>query len=719
MRHSRSIWLLLALGILCCGPAPAQNRAADSLQQLLRAHPRPDTTRVRRLHALVLQLAATNAPQAIRLSRQALGLSQQLPDTAGIGRSLLWLSILHRRLAAYDSARLYTKQARELFERSHDHRREARACLELSLIDLQQSNLTAALAWALRGLPLAEKSADLPTQTQLRATLGSIYWKIGDYEGARLVLTKALEDGRRLGDQQVVAAVLNSLGSTYQQQQNWPQALYYFRRAVAASRRMGDTQNQLVNEIGMAEVYSQQGNAARALRHGQRARKLVRETQDGFNLPTVEILLARAHLLLRQPDSAIALARHGMQLSQQTRSNGNLNDATEILAQAYAAAGNYPEAYRYQRLFAAYQDTLAGQATQRKTSALRYGYELDRKQSEIELLNKNRQLQAQKSARQRQQVYALWAGLAGAVLLAGLLWRNAYIKQRANRHLNEKNAQIARQRDDLTRTLAELKATQNQLIQREKMASLGELTAGIAHEIQNPLNFVNNFSEVSTELVEEFMDGPWQQLPEAEKAYATELLDTLTQNLQKITQHGQRADSIVKGMLQHSHASAGHREPTDLNVLVAEHLSMAYQSFRARHKSFSALMVSDLDALLPKVAVVPQDIGRVVLNLCTNSFYAQQQRQALGQPGYIPELRIHTKLLSHEVRIRVQDNGIGMSEEVQQKIFQPFFTTKPPGEGTGLGLSLSYDIIVKGHNGTFTVTSQEGQGTEVTICLPR
>ncbi|MBD2714175.1 tetratricopeptide repeat protein [Microvirga sp. STR05] len=718
MQSSRAILLLLALGMLCSGLGHAQNRAVDSLRHLLRTQARADTTRVRRLHALVLQLASTDAPQSIRLSRQALGLSQRSADTAGIGRSLLWLSILHRRLADYDSARVYTRQAQELFERSHDHRREARACLELSLIDLQQSNLTPALDWALRGLPLAERSDDLATQTQLRATLGSIYWKIGDYEGAKLVLTKALEDGRKLDDQQVVAAVLNSLGSTYQQQQNWPQALHYFRRAVSVSRRMSDTQNQLVNEIGMAEVYSQQGNAARALRHGQRARKLVRATSDGFNLPAVEILLARAYLLLHQPDSAIALARHGMQLSQKNRSNGNLNDATEILAQAYADVGNYQEAYRYQRLFAAYQDTLAGEATQRKTSALRYGYELDKKQNQIELLTKTRQLQEQKSARQRQQLYGLWAGLAGAVLMAALLWRNVYIKQRANRHLNEKNAQIASQRDDLTRALTELKAAQNQLIQREKMASLGELTAGIAHEIQNPLNFVNNFSEVSTELVEEFMDGPWQQLPEAEKAYATELLESLTQNLQKITQHGQRADNIVKGMLQHSHASAGHRELTDLNTLVAEHLSLAYQSFRAKNKSFGATLVSDLDALMPKLNVVPQDIGRVMLNLCTNAFYALQERQALGQPGYMPELIIHTKLLSSQVQIRVQDNGTGMSEEIQQKIFQPFFTTKPPGEGTGLGLSLSYDIIVKGHDGTFTVTSQEGQGTEVTICLP-
>ncbi|SHJ66719.1 Tetratricopeptide repeat-containing protein [Hymenobacter daecheongensis DSM 21074] len=717
MKLPRTILLALSLALLA-GPAPAQSRAADSLRRLLGAQPRPDTTRVRRLHALVLELAAVDAPQAIGLSQQALKLSRQLADTAGIGRSLFWLSILHRRQAEYDAARRYTLLARQLYARRHDRRREAKACLELSLIDLMQSNLTPALSWALQGLKLAEQAQDLVIQTQLRATIGSIYSKVGDYNSAIAVLQTTLRDGRRLGDQQVEAAALSSLASTYQLQQKWPQALRHYQQAVLVSRRMGDVKNETSNEIGLAEVYSLQGNQAQALRHGYRARALVRIHHDDYNRPGVELMLARSFLLSQRPDSAIALAGHALRLSQQSRSNGTISGAAKVLAQAHAEAGNFEEAYRYQSMFAAYQDTLAGEETQRKTSALRYGYELDKKQSQIALLNKTRQLQAQTSERQRQQLYALLAGLTGLLLLAGLLWRNVYIKQRANRNLNEKNAQIAMQRDDLTRALASLKAAQNQLIQREKMASLGELTAGIAHEIQNPLNFVNNFSEVSVELVAEFMEGPWQRLPESEKAYATELLDTLTENLQKITHHGHRADSIVKGMLQHSHTSVGHRETVDLNALVAENLPLAYQSFRAKNKSFHVKLTSDLDALVSKVAVVPQDIGRVLVNLYINSFYALQQRLSKHEAGYVPELVVHTKRVDHQVQIEVHDNGLGMSAEVQRKIFQPFFTTKPPGEGTGLGLSLSYDSIVTGHGGTLAVSSQEGQGTDVTICLP-
>ncbi|WP_126546768.1 tetratricopeptide repeat protein [Hymenobacter amundsenii] len=699
-----------------------QNRAADSLRHLLQSQRRPDTVRVQRLHALVLQLAATDAPQAIRLSHQALRLSQQLADSADIGRSLLWLSILHRRLPNYDSARYYTQLAQQLYARRHDRPREARACLELSLINAQQANLTAALRWGLRGLRLAEQTTDKAVRTQLRAIIGDTYSKLGDYASAEPMLRRALRDGRRLGDEQVEAAALNSLGSLYQAQGNWPEALRYFRRAVAVCRRMGDMQNQLANEIGLAEVYTQQGQPGRALLHGRRARTLVGTTNDDFNRPSVELLLARAFLGLSQPDSALVLATHARQLSQQTRSNGHLATATELLAEAYAARGNYLAAYQQQRLFAAYQDTLAGEATQRKTSALRYGYELDQKQTQIALLTKTRQLQAQESARQRLQLYGLLAGLAGLVLVAGLLWRNVYLKQRTNHRLNVKNAQIARQRDDLTRTLADLtraladlKAAQNQLIQREKMASLGELTAGIAHEIQNPLNFVNNFSEVSTELVEEFMDGPWQQLPEAEKAYATELLATLTENLQKITQHGHRADSIVKGMLQHSRASAGIFETTDLNTLVAEHLTLAYQLFRAKNPAFAATLLPDFSPQLPALRVVPQDIGRVLLNVFANAFYALAQ----CPPGAALKLEVHTSLLAQHVQIRICDNGPGMDEITRRKALQPFFTTKPPGEGTGLGLSLSYDVVVQGHGGTFSLRSQPGAGTEVIVRLPR
>ncbi|MEZ0483145.1 sensor histidine kinase [Fibrella sp. GW2-5] len=278
--------------------------------------------------------------------------------------------------------------------------------------------------------------------------------------------------------------------------------------------------------------------------------------------------------------------------------------------------------------------------------------------------------------------------------------------------------QVAERTAQLQESLDELRETQNQLVQKEKMASLGELTAGIAHEIQNPLNFVNNFSEVSVDLVNELLEERQRPDTERDLGLEDELLADLSQNLTKISHHGQRASGIVRNMLQHSRTSTGLREPTDLNALADEYLRLSYHGLRAKDKSFNASFNADLDANLPPVNVVGQDIGRVLLNLFNNAFYAVQQRSQQGEANYQPTVTVHTKVVGKQVDIRVRDNGTGIPDEVRNKIFQPFFTTKPTGSGTGLGLSLSYDIITKGHGGTLDVESEAGEFTEFRITLP-
>jgi signal transduction histidine kinase len=279
--------------------------------------------------------------------------------------------------------------------------------------------------------------------------------------------------------------------------------------------------------------------------------------------------------------------------------------------------------------------------------------------------------------------------------------------------------EVARQTIELRTSLEHLKSAQSQLIQSEKMASLGELTAGIAHEIQNPLNFVNNFSEVSTELVDEMntelASGNWQ--------LATEISQDLKQNLEKINQHGMRAGDIVKGMLQHSRSSSGVKEPTDINALADEYLRLAYHGLRAKDKSFNATTKTDFDPSIGNVNVIPQDIGRVILNLITNAFYAVSERSKSGISGYEPTVVVSTRrspLLGRgaggEVEITVKDNGNGIPQKGLDKIFQPFFTTKPTGQGTGLGLSLSYDIV-KAHGGELKVETKEGEGSVFVVEL--
>ncbi len=272
----------------------------------------------------------------------------------------------------------------------------------------------------------------------------------------------------------------------------------------------------------------------------------------------------------------------------------------------------------------------------------------------------------------------------------------------------------------LKKSLEELKSTQTQLIQSEKLASLGELTAGIAHEIQNPLNFVNNFSELSVDLVKDLKDEI--EKTTQDKEYIGELFTDLSQNQEKINHHGKRASGIVKGMLEHSRASTGVKELTDINKLADEYLRLSYHGLRAKDKDFNADFTTDFDLTLPKIEVIPQDIGRVLLNLINNAFYAVNQRAQPSEgfkpsEGYTPSVFVSTKQLENAIEIRVKDNGTGMPESVRAKVFQPFFTTKPTGQGTGLGLSLAYDIVTKGHGGTLEVESEEGKGTTFTIKL--
>jgi len=307
-----------------------------------------------------------------------------------------------------------------------------------------------------------------------------------------------------------------------------------------------------------------------------------------------------------------------------------------------------------------------------------------------------------------------WAYTIFGLLFISAVWAVIYYRSKALRDKNKVlEEKVAHRTQQLQQSLENLKATQQQLIQSEKMASLGELTAGIAHEIQNPLNFVNNFSEVNKELVDELEQEADKGNLEEVKAIAKDIKD----NEEKIIHHGKRADAIVKGMLQHSRSSSGVKEPTDINALCDEYLRLAYHGLRAKDKSFSAKYETDFDSSIGKINIVPQDIGRVLLNLINNAFYVVTEKKQQLDGNYEPTVSVSTKRLQDKVEIKVKDNGTGVPQKVLDKIFQPFFTTKPTGQGTGLGLSLSYDII-KAHGGEIKVETKEGEGAEFVIQLP-
>ena len=312
--------------------------------------------------------------------------------------------------------------------------------------------------------------------------------------------------------------------------------------------------------------------------------------------------------------------------------------------------------------------------------------------------------------------YALYAVSFITAVSLIIRWRISSIhkeKKMLENKVAQRTAELKTEKEKVESTLAELKSTQAQLIQSEKMASLGELTAGIAHEIQNPLNFVNNFSEVNKEMIDEAS----QEISKGNITEVKNILNDIKDNSEKINYHGKRADAIVKGMLQHSRQTSGIKEPTDINALCDEYLRLSYHGLRAKDKSFNADYKTDFDETIGKINIVPQDIGRVLLNLFNNAFYATNEKKKNTDEIYKPLVTVETKKINDKVEIIVSDNGNGIPQNIIDKIFQPFFTTKPTGEGTGLGLSLSYDIM-KAHGGEIKVQTKEGEGTQFIVQLP-
>ena len=380
--------------------------------------------------------------------------------------------------------------------------------------------------------------------------------------------------------------------------------------------------------------------------------------------------------------------------------------ALALMGECYRALPNTDSTLSYLERFYTLKDSLYGNKVVEQAQSMAYND-----------MQRQKELAAQKAAFQNRMIlYFLGSAAIFLMGLAFIFWRSKRKEQHA-----KKLVQL--QKDRLEQTLDKLKTTQSQLIQSEKMASLGELTAGIAHEIQNPLNFVNNFSEVNTELIKEIQDERRKTQDKRDEKLEDELLEDIVQNQEKINHHGKRAADIVKGMLQHSRSSSGVKEPTNINALADEYLRLAYHGLRAKDKSFNATMKTDFDQTIGNINIVPQDIGRVILNLITNAFYVVNEKSKQNIAGYEPTVSVSThRSLSSvegrgEVLISVKDNGNGIPQKILDKIFQPFFTTKPTGQGTGLGLSLSYDIV-KAHGGEIRVDTKENKGTEFIVQIP-
>ncbi|WP_194973331.1 ATP-binding protein [Aquiflexum lacus] len=539
---------------------------------------------------------------------------------------------------------------------------------------------------------------------------------------------------------------------------NIEERLYYYQKAYQIAKEQEDVMNTVFSLTGLAFVYLTNNELDSAQMKIEEARSYPPELYNFEGYPEIKYIDGAIKLRLKlyepalnafwdgledaiEKDYPVGKATNNLGLSETYRYLNNMDSSYFFARQSINELRRIREIQMFEIDIASAYQNLYGHFRHfnQPDSAFRY---LEQAQVERSVLTKRKfanmaafqqvllirerelaNLEKENLAIQsRYRTYLFVFVLTVFLFIGGILIR-------ANRQKQKANLLLARQKEEIQSALHQLKSTQAQLIQSEKMASLGELTAGIAHEIQNPLNFVNNFSEVSAELVDEIRDSRHKTQdtrPKTEEdEIEDEILEDIKQNLEKINHHGKRADAIVKGMLEHSRTGSGQKELTDISNLTKEYLNLAYQSFKSKNKEIEIELITDLDPSIPKIELIRADIGKVLLNILNNAFYAVGKghvgtEDALSLP---PTITVSTKNLGNAIEISIKDNGQGIPDAIKDKIFQPFFTTKPTGQGTGLGLSLSYDIV-KAHGGEIRVKSlptdkagEEGKGTTFIITL--
>ncbi|MBU6120197.1 tetratricopeptide repeat-containing sensor histidine kinase [Hymenobacter siberiensis] len=690
----------VAIGVLLSTPPSvhAQNPATDRLRAKVQANIQPDASRVNSLNALALELRNNAPDESASLFEEARQLAQLLGYTAGAAEAELGLGFYHRHRSEFPLAESFSEQARRDFERVGDRIGQTRSLYNQSNVYSEQGLYAKSLQANLRGLALAEAVHSPKWLAFLNTQLGITSTYLSEYENARRYLMQGLRWARRSGDQPGIGHAYSGLGNLYRTQGQWATAQYNYEQDAKIFRQLKDEGGLLFEGINVADMEERQGHYPEAFANARRSLRLALRLRAVGEVPRAELVLARTFLHIGRPDSAIFYALRTLQATRRSGARQYSRDASQILAQASARRGNFAAAYRYEKLFGAYRDTLNSSDLQRQAAVLEYRAELAKKQAQIGRLTSNSWLIQSQNRQQGWLLLAALLGLGAVGTLSAVLWRNNREKQRAY-------ALLKHQQD-------ELHAAQSQLVAAEKWAFVGELSAGIAHELQNPLAFMKNFADVSVGLLD--------HSPAAQPAgLEQEIMAGLKQNLLKISQQGQRASAIITDMLAHARTGAGPRVPTELNALVAEALALAYQGLRVQDATFHATLVQDFTPNLGLVAVVPSDLTRVLVNLCTNALHAVRQQAEAAEVAYQPTVTVGTRqTAAGTVEITVHDNGTGMPAQVREKIFQPFFTTKPMGEGTGLGLSLSHEIVTKGHGGTLAVESEEGKGTEFIISLP-
>ena len=624
----------------------------------------------------------------------ALFLFYTLSNRKGIGDTYNNLGLMNSRAAQFDEALTAFDSALVIFRELKFYRGEAAVLNYIGIVYQDMGNFQQAIDYTLKGLDIRRKTDDYPGTMMSYLNAGHLFFQGKQYDLAIKYYKETNDFAKEHGLEPPLASS-DQIGNSYLKLHLYDSARQYILRP-------GWPNHQL-----KAEYYLQAGHIDSASIYFDLSYNQFESYND---ISAAYALNGKAKIAEHRGDyhKAMEFASRAIGIAKEGKIQLAEAEAADILSRLYERQGEYKKSLDFFRLSHAINDSIISGDYQNKLAYFESRSEIEKGQAEIEQLTAQKSLQENIVKQEKRFRNFILVISILSLLIAFFIIRNINDKRQK---IQSQNLLIADQKKQVESSLEELKATQSHLIQREKMASLGELTAGIAHEIQNPLNFVNNFSEINTELIGELKGQRLKEKGERNEYIETELIKNIEENEQKINQHGKRADAIVKGMLQHSQKSSGTKQPTNINALVEEYYRLAYHSFISKYKlSTEIKFIYELDASLPFVNVIPQDIGRVLLNLYHNAMWAcaSKSRGDLESPldlgNYIPTVKLTTKKLEDRIEIRIRDNGPGIPPNIIDKIFQPFFTTKPAGQGTGLGLSLAYDII-KSHEGTITVTS--------------
>jgi two-component system NtrC family sensor kinase len=629
----------------------------------------------------------------------------------------LWYQSEIHDISAPDSALMYAQKGL-LFARALKFSEgEALCLLSIAKIFATIGDYPRALQTALQSLEIFER-INVPSEVAINLyIISGIFNLQGDFRQSLVYDLRAKSIAESIQDKKILIQIFANIGHDYEKLNLLDSALSYANKSYVLCDRYEDAFviGKTASLIG--DIYSRSGKLDQAMNFFHISISYCSKINDSLlhsgilkdNIAICDDYLGIADIFKKEnrTDSCLYYATKSLAIAEQDRFTLQVLNASNFLTGYYKQRKMFDSAFAYQQLSIDAKDSLF--SSQKIMQFQNISFSEQMRQQELK--------EAEVRYRNRISIYILFGAVASILIIAIILWRNNRLKQSANNLLNKQKQEIEFQKMKAENALEELQAAQAQLVQAEKMASLGELTAGIAHEIQNPLNFVNNFSEVNAELISELKGEHLKTRDQRDEKLENELLHDIAQNLEKIHQHGRRADAIVKGMLLHSRSSTGQKELTNINALADEYLRLSYHGIRAKDKSFNVTMHTDFDHGIGKINIIPQDMGRVILNLYNNAFYAVAEKNTKQSEGYEPIVSVSTKKINNKIELRVRDNGNGIPANVMDKIFQPFFTTKPSGQGTGLGLSLSYDIV-RAHGGELKAETREGEYAEFIIQLP-